>query len=66
MILLSPGPVMFFWCPECHANKTVKKEDKKQGAIKTAPEQKRFVQANPWPGSSRGWGPITRKLEGDI
>jgi hypothetical protein len=27
--------------------------------------KKRPIQATPWPGSSRGWGPITRKLEGE-
>jgi hypothetical protein len=27
--------------------------------------KKRPIKATPWPGSNRGWGPITRKLEGE-
>jgi hypothetical protein len=37
--------------------------------LKTANKKQRVkrqpVRAEPWPGASRGWGPITRKLDGE-
>jgi hypothetical protein len=27
--------------------------------------KKHLIKAEPWPGTSRGWGPITRKIAGE-